>query len=161
MRPIIHSTKHYFQTSLANVAAGTILQSSLVVAVAVVDKNAKNEVEEGATIKAVFIEYWITGDDAVQSSGIVTLEKIPAGATAMTAAQSADLQDYPNKKNVLHTFMGLFGPNTQRPLRAISGWFKIPKGKQRFGLGDKLALNFHGQSDGINICGFVIYKEYT
>ncbi len=161
VRPIIHSTKHYKQDSLFAVTGGTLVTKTIINAVDVAAKTSVNEVEEGASIKAVYLEYWITGDDAVQGTAIVTVEKLPAAASTMTAAQSALLQDYPNKKNVLHTFMGLMPPNTQYPSAVLKGWFKIPKGKQRFGLGDKLVVNFHGQSDGLSACGFAIYKEYT
>ncbi len=102
---------------------------------------------------------WLTSDDTAAGTAIVTLEKVPAGATAMTAAQSAALNDYPNKKNILHTQMGLLGPNTQYPMAVVKGWFKIPKGKQRFGLKDILSLNIHGQSNGLAGCGFFIFKE--
>ncbi len=160
VKPMVHSTKHYKQDSLFAVAAGAVTNKTVINAVAVPDKNAVNEVEEGSTIKAVFLEYWLTGDDAVASTFIVTVEKVPANATLIAAGQIAGLATYTNKKNVLHTVMGLAPPNTQYPMSVLKGWFKIPKGKQRFGLGDKLVVSFFGQSDGLTICGFATYKEY-
>ncbi len=161
VRPVVHSTKHYVQRSLFTIASGAIDNGSIVLAVAVQDKDAASEVEQGAIIKAVFCEMWVITDDTASGTVITTLEKIPAGATAMTAAQSAALNAYPNKKNILYTQMGLISPNIQYPTNIIKGWFAIPKGKQRFGLGDRLRLNVHAQSNGISACGTFIFKEYT
>ncbi len=160
MKAPIHSQKHVIQNSLFAIAGGALTTVTIVNAVNVVNKNLSSEVEQGSIIKAVYVEYWLTGDDAVQGTAIVTLEKLSAAATTMTAAQSGALDSYPNKKNVLFTFMGLTPPNTQYPMVAVKGWIKIPRGKQRFGLDDKLLINFHGQSDGLQVCGFSIYKEY-
>ncbi len=157
MRPRVNTKKHYFQTSLFAVASGAITQLPFAVAVAV--PSADSHVREGATISAIYIEYWLTSDDTAAGTAIVTLEKQIGGMSDMTTAESAALIGYDNKKNVFHTFMGLLGPNTQYPMAAIKGWFKIPKSKQRFGLGDQLVLNIHGQSNGIAGCGFAIYKE--
>ncbi len=158
MRPRVHTEKHIKQQSLLAVAGGAITNIGIATAVAV-PTSAVLEVREGCTISAVYVEIWITGDDAVQGTAIVSLEKVPAGATNMTAAQSAALNAYPNKRNVFHVQMGLTPPNTQYPMASIKGWFKIPKGKQRMALGDELVLNIHGQSDGVSACGVFIYKE--
>ncbi len=158
MRPTINTEKHYVQQSLGTVVAAGIQPLTIAFGVAG-SPTAVNEVREGAKLSAVYIEMWITGDDSVQSSCIITLEKRSGNMVAMTAAQSAALGTYVNKKNVLHTFQGLAPPNTQYPMAGIKGWFRIPRGKQRFGLNDVLVINIHGQSDGINFCGFFTYKE--
>ncbi len=157
MRPRVNTRKHYVQASLGTVAGGAITARTIIDAVAV--PTDADEVREGAIISAVYIEMWLTSDDTAQGTAIVTLEKVVGSSTAMTVTESAALFDYDNKKNVLHTQMGLLGPTIQHPLSSIKGWFKIPKGKQRFGLGDKLVLNLHGQSNGLNFCGFFTYKE--
>ncbi len=158
MRPTINTEKHYIQQSVATVALGAIIPISIAFAVAA-HPSAPTEVREGAKISAVYIEMWITSDDATLSSGIVTLEKRQGNMVAMAAGQSAALDSYVNKRNVLHTFMGLLPSNTQYPMATIKGWFKIPKGKQRFALQDVLVLNVHAQLDGLTICGFMTYKE--
>jgi len=44
----------------------------------------------------------------------------------------------------------------------MRGWYKIPKTKQRFGLGDRLVLQIASQgTDALDFCGFATYKEYT
>ncbi len=157
MRPTINTEKHYVQASLFAVASGAITKRNIVEAIET--RTSDSHVRIGAVITSVYVEMWLTSDDTAAGTAIVTLEKVPAGATAMTAAQSAALNDYPNKKNILHTQMGLLGPNTQYPMAVVKGWFKIPKGKQRFGLKDILSLNIHGQSNGLAGCGFFIFKE--
>ncbi len=161
VKPVIHSTKHYVQISLGTVAAGAITSPTLVKSVAVVDKNISTEVEEGASIKAVFVELWVTGDDVVKGSGIFSVEKFNGTGTTMTAANSADLNSYLNKKNLLQVHQGLVNPENGVAMPIFREWIKIPKSKQRFGLGDHLFLNIHGQSDGLDFCGFATYKEYT
>ncbi len=159
MRPRVHTEKHIVQRSLFTVAAGALDETVIAVGVAAPVAAQPSHVREGCVISAVYIEMWITGDDATPSSSIITLERRPSGLNVMTVAESALLNDYANKKNVLHTFMGLIPPDVQFPTATIKGWFKIPKGKQRFGLEDRLVLNIHGQSNGLDGCGFFLYKE--
>ncbi len=160
MRPVVITKKHYVQQSLGTVASGAITNIGIIDAFADPVMTTPNAVREGAVISAVYIEMWITSDDAAQGSAIVTIEKVPGlGASFMTAAESAALHSYDNKKNVFYTFMGLIGPNVQPAAPSVRGWFKIPKGKRRFGLEDKLMINIHGQSNGVNFCGFETYKE--
>ncbi len=158
MRPVVNTEKHYVQQSLNVIAAGAISPLSIAFAVAA-PSTTTSEVREGARISAVYLEMWVTSDDAANSTAILTLEKRSGNMVAMTVAQSAGLNAYVNKKNVLATFMGLVAPNVQYPTAAFRGWFKIPKSKQRFGLNDVLVLNMHGQSNGITVCGFATYKE--
>ncbi len=102
---------------------------------------------------------WLSSTDTAQVSGVVTLEKLDGGKSVMSTTESAALNDYDNKKNVFHTFQGLISTEIQYPMAVIKGWFKIPKGKQWFGLGDRMVLNLHGQSGALQGCGFFLYKE--
>ncbi len=157
MRPTINTEKHYVQFSLFAVGSGALV-SQLIAAGNAVPVGA-TQVREGAKISAVYLEFWATSDDAAAGTCINTLEILPGNATTMTAAESAALDSYDNKRNILHTQMGLLGPNVQYPMALVKGWFKIPKGKQRFGKGVRLRFNLHGQSNGMSVCGFAIYKE--
>ncbi len=160
MRPVVITKKHYVQFSLGAVASGAITNLGVIDAFADPAAATASAVREGAVIDAVYIEMWITSDDAAQGTAIVTIEKLPGvNAGFMTAADSAALNAYDNKKNVMFTFMGLIGPNVQPAAPSVRGWFKIPKGKRRFGLEDKLMINIHGQSNGVSFCGFATYKE--
>ncbi len=161
VRPMVHSTKHYVQTSISTIAGGAVLTQDLVDAVAVGAKNSVSEVEEGNTVKAIYCEYWLRAGSTTPSSGQLVLVKLPAGAIPPTAAEMAALGNYDNKKNILYTQMGLFNDQDADAIAAVRGWFKIPKGKQRFGLGDKFVLSVFTPTIDLQICGFATYKEYS
>ncbi len=156
----INTEKHIVNHPRFTVASGVIAEINVTEAVAVVNKNAPNEVEEGSLVKAVYLEYWMTSDATAQGSAVVTLEKLPAGGSDMSFTESQNLNTYLNKKNILNTFEGLIPPNLQNPVPILRGWYKIPKGKQRQGLGDKIQLNFANITNGMAVCGFDLYKEW-
>jgi len=124
--------------------------------------DAVDEVSEGSVVKAVFVEMWLL-DSSNAGSFILTLIKDVSGVSAPTFAQQNSLGTFGNKKNILYTTQGL-SPNDAvgNPVPIIRQWFKIPKGKQRFGLGDKLRLNItnNGLND-LEFCGFFTYKELS
>lgn len=80
---------------------------------------------------------------------------------AMTFTNSATLDSYSNKKNVLYTTQGLTPDANGNPIPFVRQWFKIPKGKQRFGLTDSLVLNISANVEDVTHCGLMIYKEQT
>ncbi len=161
----INSRKHYVPQSLATVASGTITgRSAINTVVAPAVANA-DEVREGAVVKAVFVEIWILGGEAsgTNTSFILAIEKRPSGAPAMTFANSQGLGSYNNKKNILYTTQGVVGSDQggQGAIPVIRQWFKIPKGKQRMGLGDRVVVNISALANSLVICGQFLYKEYT
>jgi len=159
MAPII-TEKHYAPQSPTTVDFGAIENRDVIISVAVVDKNASIEIEEGSVIKAVYLERWVQTDDENAGSFTMTVEKVPAQAPDMTFSQSGALNTYPNKKNILYTTQGLLNPIGISVIPAIKDWILIPKGKQRFGLGDKLVVNTAGLTNGVVICGMSIFKEW-
>ncbi len=159
MRPVINTEKHIVQFSLGAVASGAITPLVIAIGKQTVTAATTTHVREGAKISTVYVELWASSDDAGSGTCVITLEKVPGGLGLMTTTEAAALDAYDNKKNVLHTFMGLTPSNVQYPMAVLKGWFKIPKGKQRFGIEDQLRLNLFGQSNGISFCGFAIYKE--
>lgn len=160
MCPVVNTEKHYIQVSLASISAGAILNTKVIEAVSAPAAAEADEVREGAKISVVYIEMWIQTDDANLGSSIITLEKLSgASDTNMTTTESASFNSYDNKKNIFYTQMGLTPGNATFPMVTIRGWFKIPKSKQRFGLQDRLMLNIHGQSNGLSVCGFMLFKE--
>ncbi len=158
MRPVVNTDKHYVQVSVTSVGLGALLATVFANAVQDATSSA-TEVREGAKISAVFIEMWITSDDAAQGSVSVSVEKRTGNSPTMTFAQSQALYSFPNKKNIMYHTQGLTSPNVQSGIPFIRQWFKIPKSKQRFGLGDNLTLNVSGITNGAVICGFFTYKE--
>ncbi len=165
MRAPINSVKHYVQFSNATLATGASITQVLVNAVVAPATASTASVKEGSIIKAVFIEKWLVGDsgvDGTPSQFVLTVEKKRDAEPDMTAAQSNTLAAYPNKKNILYTTMGIItnSKNGGPTAPVLRSWIKIPKGKQRFGLGDELVVNIAAIVT-IRHCGFSTYKEYT
>ncbi len=163
MRPIIKSRKHYVQMSLFTTDPVSVVNQLLIESVAVTAKNSPREVEEGAIVKAIYIELWLQ-TDGVQGTQVVTVSKQNESSLGPTFAEIQALDTYNNKKNVFYTTQGLTSnDNVSGPLVVLRGWIKIPRSKQRFGLGDILTLtiaNPHALEDLLG-CGFATYKEYT
>ncbi len=160
VRPQVHSEKHYVQFSLDTTASGVAESKTPISAVAIVDKNAVGEVREGCIIKAIYIDFWVSADSTTPSTAIVAVEKISGDMTGLQAGTIAALGLYTNKKNVFQVFQGLLPASGANPIPALRGWIKIPKSKQRFGLGDKLTINIFSQTEALESCGFAVYKEY-
>ncbi len=163
VRPMVHSNKHYVQTSIATITGGQSSNISLVQSVAVANKDSVFEVEEGSTIKAVYVEHWWKAGSASNvATGIATIHKIPGGGSNFTFAEMAALGSAANKKNILYTTQGLVNTVSGSAINFIKGWIKIPKSKQRFGLGDFLMLSISASASiDLHHCGFATYKEYT
>ncbi len=158
MRPVINTEKHYVHKTLSTVLAGAT-DNIVIVAASAVPGGTATAVREGAVIKAVFIEMWVRTNDTSPGATSITLYKKTGGDTSMTATEAADLNSYDNKKNVLYHTQGLINDQDSSAIPFIRQWFKIPKGKQRFGLADVLILNVFAQALDNNICGFFTYKE--
>lgn len=161
MKQIIQSQKHIVQVSPSTVMMGEIGGANIATAVDVITTGNANHVVVGATIKAVYVEMWAIGAAQNISSTTMTVEKVPGGNISMSFADSQNLHNYSNKKNIFYTTQGLMGEQDSNPTPFIRGWIKIPKGKQRFGLGDILKLNITAIAATVEFCGIIIFKSYT
>ncbi len=119
------------------------------------------EVGPGTTVKAVYLEMWLIGQGNAIATATATVTKIPTGAANPTNGELGDLNTYPNKKNILQMHQGLIGENDSNPTPFFREWIPIPKGKQRFGLGDRLVLSIRSITGVTDICGFFIFKAYN
>ncbi len=164
MRPIIKSKKHIFQISQSTVSQAAVV-SSVIIEAKEITSTTPQDIEEGAIVKACYLEYWVSQDSAsVVGSYTVIVYKLPGAATSASAGNIAALHDWDNKKNILFTAQGLLTPNDGGQIPVLRSWYKIPKGKQRFGLGDRFIVairNNNATAIDINFCGLAIYKEYT
>ncbi len=164
MRAPIHSKKHIVQISQSTVAQAAVGTTGIIHSIEAASTQPK-QIAEGAIVKACYVEFWVSQDSAsVVGSYTVVLYKDPGGNALATSTEVAALHDYSNKKNILFTAQGLLTPNDGGQVPVIRGWYKIPKGKQRFGLGDALNLvirNNNATAIDINFCGLAIFKEYT
>ncbi len=162
VRPMVHSTKHYVQFPITQITTGTRQSTVIASAVESTVANSANEVAEGSSIKAVYFELWLQNQGNL-GEFIMTIEKSSELGTGATFAEQAALFTYTNKKNVLYTTQGLTSNDgVGNPQNIIRGWVKIPKSKQRFGLGDRINMVISNVSaSDLNRCGFAIYKEYS
>ncbi len=160
MKATINSSKHYVQTSLTTILAGARLNVNLATAVDAPLANTASEVRTGAIIKAVYVEMWARTNDTSPGTCLMSLMKLPGSATGPTFAELIALHTYDNKKNIFYHTQGVTNDQDSTATPFLRQWFKIPKGKQRFGLGDQLTLAISAQALDQNICGFATYKEY-
>jgi len=162
VRPMVHSTKHYVQFPITVIATG--VRNATVVASAVESTvaNTANEVREGSSIKAIYFELWLQNQSNL-GEFIMTITKDPGNGTGPTFVEQAALFTYDNKKNVFYTTQGLTSNDAiSGPVPVIRQWIKIPKSKQRFGLGDRINMVISNvSSNDLNRCGFATYKEYS
>jgi len=157
----VHSEKHIVQQSITSDTLNTVAITVLATAVAVADKTAVSDVEEGSSIKAIFLEQWVKSSGTTGlASGQWCLFKRTGDQSNPSTTDMAALGDWDNKRNILHMGMGLYNDNSADAVAVLRGWFKIPKGKQRMALGDRLLLAFFNPAVTANRCGFAIYKEY-
>jgi len=159
---VIHSTKHIVQVPISQVATGVVENIVIATSVESTTANLSTEIEEGSVVRAVYVEMWLQNQTNLGHS-VVILEKVERAGNGATFSQMASLFSYPNKKNILFTHEGLTSNDAiGNPIPILREWFKIPKGKQRFGLGDKLVLTISNpSSNNLDRCGMMIYKELT
>jgi len=161
VRPMVHSTKHYVQHSINTIAGSAQVNLVIVDAVNVASKTGAGQVEEGSSVKACFIECWLRAGDTVGASYVAALYKLPGTGVAFTTTQMAAMFDAENKKNILWFGMGLVNDQDADATAIMRQWYKIPKSKQRFGLGDRLILSIFAQGAiDMHHCGFETFKEY-
>ncbi len=158
----INSVKHYVQIEEAALSDGAARNNVLVDAVAPPGASSTDAVIEGAIIKAIYVEYWIKSNASAGTDVKFqfAVEKVPTGAAAVTFTQLNNMQVYDNKKNVLYFSQGVLGDLTTSSMPVFRSWILIPKGKQRFGLGDRFVISLGGTGATIQNCGFSTYKEY-
>ena len=119
------------------------------------------EIDAGTIIKAVYVELWISS----QANNVGQMNAIVSKATQNAGISFANMQNLhsaPFKRNIFYTTQGLTPDSNANPTPFIRQWIKIPKGKQRFGVGDTLVLtvgNLNPTTD-IDMCGFMLYKAY-
>ncbi len=158
---VINSTKHILPHSAFSVASAAVTTLTEAVAVQAVTADLSNEVRAGSVIKAVFVELWIySNSSSTHGTFYISIEKASGGQPDVTFAQTATPFSYPNKKNILYQTQGFVGQSSNQPIPILKQWVAIPKGKQRFGLGDEFRVNIASTVTGVQGCGITVYKEY-
>ena len=114
-------------------------------------------VEVGTIVKAIYVEVWGQASSAQPGTVTILVERLPGGASNPTATDVATLHTYANKKNILYMTQGITGDSNTNPTPWIRQWILIPKGKQRFGLDDRMQLTIRAISTDFEWCGMNLY----
>ncbi len=159
--PIV-AIKHYVNHENQPITSGAKRQIDIVDVVAQQSVTNTDDVVEGSIVKAVYLELWVKSQATAgnDTKFQFVFEKVPAGQDAVTFTQMNTLMAYPNKKNIFYTSQGVLGDLTTQSIPIVRNWFKIPKGKQRMGAGDLLAMSISATGFDMDSCGFSTYKEY-
>ncbi len=157
-RSIIHSEKHIVQQTLATAMAAQVVNTNIVSVVQDGDTSLAQNVTVGTDVSAVFVEMWVLGSSQQPTTITAMIYKTPSDAPVITNTEMATIHTYPNKKNIFYQTQGLVGDANSNPIPIIRQWIKIPKGKSRFGLGDKLRFSLRGITEDTQYCGQFIYK---
>ncbi len=161
MRPIITSRKHILQVPINSQMAGTASTTNIARAEQSADHTNVSHVDVGASVKAVFVEIWLLAGSQQPGSITFTVEKLPSLLNGPTFTNMATLHTYANKNNIFYSTQGLTPDANGNPIPFLRQWIKIPKGKQRMSLGDKIVFTLSANVEDISFCGLVIYKDYT
>ncbi len=158
----INSVKHYVNVENTDITAGT-RSSILIVDATAATSDGVSLVKEGSLVKAIFLEFWVKSNASAGNDAKFQfcLEKAPNGVDTVSFTEMNTMGVYNNKKNVLFYSQGVLGDLTTQAIPVVRQWFKIPKGKQRFGLGDRLLVAISATTSVIARCGFATFKEYT
>ncbi len=159
MKAQIHSIKHYVHQLKTTVASGGTTGYDLVDAVAEGAARANTfSVNEGNTVKAIYVELWVSGASVDNTVNCIVV-KIPGTGANPTFTEMNNLGSYENKKNILEAHQGLTSASgTVIPM--LRHWIKIPRGKQRMGQGDRIAVRLSATGAVVNFCGIATFKEY-
>ncbi len=160
----INSVKHFVPRTITALASGSVSGQTIINTIAKGGtRDTVDDVEEGAVIKAIHVELWINGQGTSGTgTGAFTLilVKIPAGGTAPDATDMLNLQSYENKRNILYTTQGVIAGQGAQSIPLYRNWLIIPKGKQRFALGDIFQVVLLATGAELDLCGLSMYKEY-
>ncbi len=164
MQAPINTVKHYVGQPKFDIAVGTSTTLEIADVVAAPVNTTREKVSEGSLIKAIHFEYWLIANTSAGSNTqfVMTIEKAPSGVSDPTFADMLNLGGYKNKKNILYTTQGVTVSDiSAQAIPVIRDWLKIPKGKQRFGQGDRMLVTFATVEQILTVCGISTFKEYV
>ena len=161
VRPVINSEKRIVQIPIATVVMGSTANVNIVRVEQTVSSTNPTHVSAGTVCKAVYLELWVVGSANVTSSVAIIAYKLVSEAASPDAADMVALNAWGNKKNIFETHQGVIGDQNTNPVPFWRGWIKIPKGKQRFGLGDTFKITIAPFSGDVQFCGVAIFKAYN
>ncbi len=161
MRPIINSEKRISQVTLSSSLMGVVANNKIVDCVQDPNLALASNVAPGTIVKAVYVEIWLLGAGQQPTTFTAMIYKTNSNAGSIDATEMTDVNAYTNKKNIFEMHQGIVGDANANPTPVFRNWIKIPKGKQRFGLGDVLRFSVKSITEDTEFCGLFIFKVYT
>ncbi len=149
------------QITLSTIPVTTVANNNIVDVRQDPTASAPTNVAAGTVVKAVFVEMWYLGTGQQPPTMTVILHKVSSGGTDPDSTEMGNLNAWENKKNILATHQGIVGDANANPVPMFREWIAIPKGKQRFGLGDRLVLSAKSITDEVQFCGHFVFKAYN
>ncbi len=161
LAPLI-TIKHMVNVESSTIANGVAVSTEIVQAVGQTAVTNTTDVVEGSVVKTCYVELWIKSNAAAGGNAKfqLILEKITENSVPITFTEMNNLMTYPNKKNILFSTQGVIGDLSTQSVPVMRDWYSIPKGKQRFGLGDELVVTVSATTADIRRCGLFIFKEW-
>lgn len=158
----IDSVKHIVQQE-ATTTTSTNVRNIVVADVVARGTTRTNafDIWEGAKLFQCYIELWLNGLGSTNPAKFqLVIMKLTAGQTPPTFTEMSNLTSYEGKKNILFTSQGIVGAAGNQSIPILRDWYKIPKGKQRFSIGDSVNVILAVTNESVQSCGLVIFKEY-
>ncbi len=117
------------------------------------------EISNTSNVTHVFLNVQVAATGTAALANVyMFVAKNPAGDLVFPDANAVGKSDL--RKHVLHQEMIMTEKNTTAiPRTLFKGVIKIPRGKQRFGLGDKLIVALLAPGVNFDYCVQCIYKE--
>ncbi len=158
MRPV-DSMKNVHE--IAQSTGTTAINDILVIAVDTAVTSADNQVQRGATIKAIYLSFDVCGLAASGVRQITNLYLIKNPGANLTAPGPFTVGTSNEKKFVFRqwSFQTMRNQDGNPPFH-FEGWIKIPRRYQRFGTDDLLHLTFATDTASGHLSGQCIYKWY-
>ncbi len=162
LRPI-NRIKHVVDNSFA-LAAGTQINTNLVVATDTPTLANISGVETGAKVNGLYLRVEVASDEAADVGAVpqvyMIIVKNPGGNITVPTASGVGADD--NKRFVIHQEMIML-ENTGRggnPRTLFNGVLAIPKGYRRFAPNDKLEIGLLAPAVNMVVCMQAHYKEF-
>ncbi len=160
MRPPVNSIKNEVTEVQAVVASTNLV---IIISNAVSNPEIANnaDVQNGSTIKAIWLEMWYYGLSAGNTNDIIDFYVMKNPGNNLTPPNPGTVGTSNEKKFVFKSWKGLAG-NKSLGGQAYTwrGWIKIPKIYQRQGTADRFIIVARSPTTG-NFCKTNIYKWYS
>ncbi len=156
--PVIKSEKHEvtFTNLAADFGAGTIV-IPIVIGVPSANKDTATECEVGSHVKSIYVEMNIAAETVTNPK---VLHWAVQGGSEGSTLENPTLYYQSNRSNILKRGMEMLPKDVGTVYKRIFV-VRIPRKLQRIQQDGFISLLFRASStESLNVCGFIIYKEF-